>query len=79
VSVPAAEPFVLLGVGFAWHGLDHLIGSLEEGKLADLIVLRREGPHMVPLLRALPHLAAFARGSGSPDSHHRREGSGAER
>lgn len=44
-------------------GLDHLIGSIEVGKRADIILLDRRRPHLVPFQQTLPHLARFAKGS----------------
>jgi 5-methylthioadenosine/S-adenosylhomocysteine deaminase len=43
-------------------GLDHLIGSLEEGKQADLIVLDFNQPHLTPCFHLFSHLVYAARG-----------------
>lgn len=40
---------------------DHLIGSLEPGKKADLIVLDMNAPHLVPLYNPVSHLVYAAR------------------
>jgi 5-methylthioadenosine/S-adenosylhomocysteine deaminase len=44
-------------------GLDHLIGSLEQGKQADLIVLDFNQPHLTPCFHLLSHLVYAARGN----------------
>lgn len=44
-------------------GLDHLIGSLEPGKFADLIVIDTRRPHLCPLYHPESHLVYAARGA----------------
>ena len=44
-------------------GLDHLIGSIEVGKRADLAILSLGEPHLVPFQNPVAHLAQFAKGS----------------
>jgi 5-methylthioadenosine/S-adenosylhomocysteine deaminase len=44
-------------------GLDHLIGSLETGKQADLIVIDRHKPHLTPMYNPISHLVYAACGS----------------
>jgi 5-methylthioadenosine/S-adenosylhomocysteine deaminase len=48
-------------------GLDHLIGSLEVGKQADLIIVDVHQPHASPLYRAYSHLVYAARGGDVRD------------
>lgn len=48
-------------------GLDHLIGSLEVGKQADLIIVDVRQPHSTPLYRPYSHLVYAARGSDVRD------------
>ncbi len=42
-------------------GLDRLVGSLESGKRADLIVLNNGEPHLTPLYHAVSHLVYVVR------------------
>lgn len=44
-------------------GLAHLIGSVEVGKRADLIVLRTDAPHWTPMLNHVSNLVYAASGS----------------
>jgi 5-methylthioadenosine/S-adenosylhomocysteine deaminase len=45
-------------------GIDTLVGSLEPGKYADLVMVAMDEPHMVPRLSdPINHLAHFAKGS----------------
>lgn len=44
-------------------GLDHLIGSIEVGKRADIIVLRTDGPHWTPTMNPLSNLVYSASGA----------------
>jgi 5-methylthioadenosine/S-adenosylhomocysteine deaminase len=44
-------------------GLDHITGSLEEGKRADIIVIDTHKPHLVPLYHPASQLVYAARGS----------------
>jgi len=43
--------------------MDHLIGSIEAGKQADIIVLDMNQPHLTPLYNAYSQLVYAARGS----------------
>jgi len=44
-------------------GAEHLIGSLEPGKKADLIVLDLNQPHLTPLFNIPSHMVYAARGA----------------
>jgi 5-methylthioadenosine/S-adenosylhomocysteine deaminase len=44
-------------------GLDQLIGSLEAGKKADLIVIDTNKPHLTPMYNPVSHLVYAAMGS----------------
>ncbi len=48
-------------------GLDDRIGSLEPGKLADLIVIDLDQPHLTPMFDPVSHLVYCARGSDVRD------------
>mgnify|MGYP002356391982 FL=1 len=48
-------------------GMEDLIGSLEEGKLADVVVIRLDAPHLRPLYSAESALVYSARGSDVRD------------
>lgn len=48
-------------------GLDHLIGSLETGKQADLIVMDLNQPHLTPIYHLPSHLVYAARASDVRD------------
>jgi 5-methylthioadenosine/S-adenosylhomocysteine deaminase len=48
-------------------GMDHLVGTLEPGKLADLIVVDLNGPHLTPVYDPVSHLVYSARGSDVRD------------
>jgi 5-methylthioadenosine/S-adenosylhomocysteine deaminase len=48
-------------------GLDHLIGSLQVGKQADLIIIDLNRPHATPMYNACSHLVYAARGSDVRD------------
>ncbi|MBI5250495.1 MAG: amidohydrolase [Desulfomonile tiedjei] len=48
-------------------GLDHSIGSLKAGKLADLIVIDLDRPHLTPVFDPVSHLVYCARGSDVRD------------
>lgn len=54
--VPAREAFALTTIeGARALGLADQIGSLEPGKLADLVVLDLEQPHLIPLFHLSPN------------------------
>ncbi len=44
-------------------GLDHRVGTLGPGKLADVIVVDFDQPHLTPLFRPVSHLVYAARGA----------------
>lgn len=44
-------------------GMDHLIGSIETGKLADIIVVNMSQPHLTPLYNPYSQLVYAARGA----------------
>lgn len=44
-------------------GIDHLVGSLQPGKRADVIAVRTRGPHLLPWHDAVANLVYAARGS----------------
>ncbi|MEW6347824.1 MAG: amidohydrolase [Thermodesulfobacteriota bacterium] len=48
-------------------GMDHRIGSLEPGKLADITILDLSKPHLLPLYDPVSHLVYSARGSDVRD------------
>jgi len=48
-------------------GLDKKIGSLEIGKLADLIVIDTNSPHLVPMYDPVSHIVYTIRGSDVRD------------
>lgn len=48
-------------------GLDHMIGSLETGKQADLIVIDTHCPHLVPMYHPPSHIVYAAKGSDVTD------------
>ncbi len=62
LAVPAADAIAMATIGGARAlGLDHLIGSLEVGKRADVVVIDLEADNLVPLYNPLSHLAYAAR------------------
>jgi len=48
-------------------GMDHAIGSLEPGKLADVVVVDLKRPHLTPVYDPVSHLVYAARGSDVRD------------
>jgi len=44
-------------------GMDHLVGSIEKGKKADIIVLDINKPHLTPIYNPYSHVVYAARGS----------------
>ncbi len=62
VDAPAALAMATIG-GARAVKLDHLIGSLEVGKRADVVVVGLDHTHLTPLYDPLSHLAYAARGS----------------
>lgn len=55
------------GYGAAVLGMDDRIGSLEAGKLADLIIIDLDRPHLTPAYDVVSHLVYAARGSDVRD------------
>jgi 5-methylthioadenosine/S-adenosylhomocysteine deaminase len=49
--------------GAATLGVQHSLGSLEEGKTADLIMIDLKAPHLTPLHDPISHLVYAAKGS----------------
>jgi len=64
-TVMSAETVIKIATfgGARLLGLDHLIGSIETGKLADIIVLDMNQPHLTPLYNPYSQLVYAARGS----------------
>jgi 5-methylthioadenosine/S-adenosylhomocysteine deaminase len=48
-------------------GMDHLVGTLEPGKLADVAVVDLDKPHLTPVYDPVSHLVYSARGSDVRD------------
>ena len=48
-------------------GLDHMIGSLETGKQADLIIIEAHSPHLTPMYHPESHIVYTAKGSDVRD------------
>ncbi len=48
-------------------GIDHLTGSLEQGKQADIIIIDIKKPHLIPMYNPFSHLVYSARGSDVRD------------
>jgi 5-methylthioadenosine/S-adenosylhomocysteine deaminase len=48
-------------------GLDDIIGSLEPGKRADIIIIDTHKPHLVPMYNPVSHIVYSARGSDVQD------------
>ena len=44
-------------------GLESIIGSLETGKKADLIIVDTDRPHLTPMYNPVSHMVYAARGS----------------
>lgn len=64
-TVMSAEEVVRMATlgGARLLGLDHLIGSIEVGKLADIIVIDMNQPHLTPLYNPYSQLVYAARGA----------------
>lgn len=71
-KVEAMDPTVLdaltvlrmtTSMGAKALGLDHVVGSLEAGKKADIIVVDTRKPHLTPMYNPYSHLVYAARGS----------------
>ena len=63
-TVMSAETVVKMATieGARVLGLDRLIGSIEVGKLADIIILDMNQPHLTPLYNPYSHIVYAARG-----------------
>jgi 5-methylthioadenosine/S-adenosylhomocysteine deaminase len=62
--VPASATVAMATIGGARAlGLDHLIGSLEVSKRADVVLLDLDADNLIPLYNPLSHLAYAARGA----------------
>jgi 5-methylthioadenosine/S-adenosylhomocysteine deaminase len=48
-------------------GLGKVVGSLEEGKQADVIVIDMQKPHLVPMYHPISHIVYAAKGSDVRD------------
>ncbi|MEZ5398176.1 MAG: amidohydrolase family protein [Bryobacteraceae bacterium] len=67
-ALPAAEAFAMATIGGAHAlGLDASIGSLEPGKLADLIVVNLASARAAPMFNVYSHLAYALKGSDVTD------------
>ncbi|MFN0172528.1 MAG: amidohydrolase family protein [Bryobacteraceae bacterium] len=67
-ALPARRAFEMATLlGARALGLDARIGSLEPGKLADLITVRLDAAHAVPLYDVYSHLVYAAKGSDVED------------
>lgn len=67
-ALPARQALELATIGGARAlGLDGLIGSLEAGKKADLITVRLDAPHAVPLYDVYSHMVYALKGSDVQD------------
>ncbi len=54
-------------------GLEKLIGSIEVGKQADIILIDMNQPHLTPVYNYYSHLVYAARGADDhKNQHHRR-------
>ena len=62
-ALPASETLAMATMGGARAlGADSSIGSLEQGKRADMIVLDLDQPHLTPMYNIASHLVYAARG-----------------
>jgi 5-methylthioadenosine/S-adenosylhomocysteine deaminase len=62
--LPAQTVFDLATLGGAnVLGVEHSLGSLQEGKTADLIIIDLKKPHLTPLHDPVSHLVYAARGT----------------
>ncbi len=67
-ALPAAQALEMATIrGARALGLDRMIGSLEAGKRADMIVVRTDRPHAVPLYGAVSQLVYALKGSDVRD------------
>jgi 5-methylthioadenosine/S-adenosylhomocysteine deaminase len=64
-TVMSAETVIKMATmgGAGILGLDHLVGSIEAGKLADIIVVDLNQPHLTPLYNPYSQLVYAARGA----------------
>jgi 5-methylthioadenosine/S-adenosylhomocysteine deaminase len=67
-SVPAEQALAMATIGGARVlGLEKSIGSLEAGKLADMVTIRLDRPHAVPLYNIYSQLVYALKGSDVRD------------
>jgi len=67
-SVPAEQALAMATIGGARVlGLERSIGSLEAGKLADMVMIRLDRPHAVPLYNIYSQLVYALKGSDVRD------------
>ena len=62
LPAPTVFDFATLG-GASCVGMEEKIGSVEEGKIADIVLLDLKKPHLVPKHNLVSHLVYSARGS----------------
>ncbi len=66
--VPALSLVEMITIrGAAALGLDRYIGSIEVGKLADIVIIPLNKPHLTPIYNPYSHLVYSARGSDVRD------------
>jgi 5-methylthioadenosine/S-adenosylhomocysteine deaminase len=64
IVLPAQTVFDLATLGGATClGVEHMLGSVEEGKTADLIMIDLQKPHLTPLHDPVSHLVYAVRGT----------------
>jgi 5-methylthioadenosine/S-adenosylhomocysteine deaminase len=67
-SLPAEEAFAMATIlGAKALRMDRLIGSIEPGKRADLIAIRIDAPHAVPMYNVYSQLVYALKGSDVSD------------
>lgn len=67
-ALPAEQAFAMATIlGARALGLDQQIGSIEKGKRADLITIRLDAPHAVPMYNVYSHLVYALKGSDVSD------------
>jgi 5-methylthioadenosine/S-adenosylhomocysteine deaminase len=68
-ALPAEQAFAMATIlGARALGLDSKIGSLESGKLADLILVQADAPHASPMYNVYSNLAYSLKGSDVTDT-----------
>ena len=67
-ALPAEQAFAMATIiGARALKLDQMIGSIEKGKRADLIMIRLDAPHAVPMYNVYSQLAYALKGSDVAD------------